>query len=92
MFPRKSNKKPRNGDSAPELTSKAAQNVVAELFPIKQAQPAFETMDLEEARQTQAFRTLRIERCNARMIGIRARNARIAAEQAAIKASKKKKK
>ena len=41
--------------------------------------------------QTLAYRTLRIERCNARMVGIRERNARLAAEQAAINASKKKK-
>lgn len=92
VFPRRSNAKPRGGDSSAELTSQASQNKVAALFPIKQAADAVETANLAEARaQTGAYRTLRIERCNARMVGIRARNARIAAEQAAIKANKKKK-
>lgn len=92
VFPRRSNAKPRGGDSSAELTSQASQNKVAALFPIKQAADVVETANLAEARaQTGAYRTLRIERCNARMVGIRARNARIAAEQAAINANKKKK-
>lgn len=92
VFPRKSNAKPKNGDSAPELTSKAAQNVVAELFPVKQTKAAVEFMDLDEARKTNAFRTLRLERCNARMVGIRERNARLAAEAALLAKAKKAKK
>mmetsp|Transcript_43297 Transcript_43297/g.88529 ORF Transcript_43297/g.88529 Transcript_43297/m.88529 type:complete len:217 (+) Transcript_43297:70-720(+) len=93
VFPRGSNKKPRGGDSAPELTSQAAQNTVSALFPVTQAADVVETANLAEARaKTGAFRTLRIERCNARMVGIRERNARLAAEQAAILANKKKKK
>lgn len=92
VFPRRSNAKPRGGDSSAELTSQAAQNSVKSLFPIRQPVLAIETANLADARaKTGAYRTLRIERCNARMVGIRERNAKEAAEQAAILASKKKK-
>ena len=45
-----SNKKPRGGDSAPELTSQAAQNTVSALFPVTQAADVVETANLAEAR------------------------------------------
>lgn len=92
VFPRGSNQKPRGGDSAVELTNKATQNTVAQLFPVVNTVTT-ETANLEDARsKLRVYRVLKQERLNARMIGIRARNARLAAEAAAIAAAKKKKK
>lgn len=79
LFPRRSNK-PRSGDASVE-EQKTAVQLKGALMPIKKADIALEKVPItEEMRKENAYATLRLERMNARMVGIRAKRA---AEEAA---------
>lgn len=79
VFPRRANK-PKAGDSSAEELKTAAQ-FKGELMPIKKAKAGVEKVALTDAmRAEKAYATLRLERMNARMVGVRAKRA---AEEAA---------
>lgn len=82
MFPRKSNKAPKKGDSSAAETAAATQ-FTGPILPITQASTAPEFVAKPEA--SHAYRTLRQERCNARIAGLRAKKAKEAAEKAPAK-------
>lgn len=79
LFPRRANK-PKAGDSSAEELKAVAQ-LKGALLPITAAKPALEkvavTADMKKER---AYATLRVERMNARLAGMRAKRA---AEEAA---------
>eukprot|EP01084_Bolivina_argentea_P113490 202236_1 len=80
VFPRKSNQRPKAGDSSPDETAEATQ-LVGPVMPIVKSAPVTEfTAITEEMRSTRAFRILRQERCNQRMFGLRAKRAAEEAE------------
>ena len=80
VFPRRSNLHPKTGDSAADETSIATQ-LEGPLFPVSNPSAAVEfTAVTDEMRSSKAYRTLRIERCNARMAGKRAKAAADAEE------------
>ena len=83
MFPRKSTKAPKKGDSSAAETAAATQFVGA-ILPISQASSAPEFVAKPEG-PSHAYRTLRQERCNARIVGLRAKKAKEAAEKAPAK-------
>ena len=74
LFPRRS-RKPKAGDSAAEELSVAAQ-LKAKLLPITKAAPVIQSVAVTaEMKAAKAYATLRLERMNARMVGIRAKKA-----------------
>lgn len=80
VFPRRSNLHPKTGDSAADETSIATQ-LEGPLFPVSNPSAAVEfTAVTDEMRSSKAYRTLRIERCNTRMAGKRAKAAADAEE------------
>lgn len=89
VFPRKSNQAPKKGDAAPAETA-AAKQLAGPVMPIaKKGAAKVELVALtEELKSATAYRVLRQERTNARLVGIRAKKA---AEKAAAaeKADKK---
>ena len=79
VFPRRANK-PKAGDSSAEELKTAAQ-LKGDLLPIKKVKTGVEKVALTDAlRAEKAYATLRLERMNARMVGVRAKRA---AEEAA---------
>lgn len=78
VFPRRANK-PKAGDaSAEEL--KATEQLKGKVMPIVRTKPALEKVAItEEMRAEKAYATLRLERMNARMQGIRKKRAEEAA-------------
>lgn len=83
VFPRKSNQKPKKGDSAPAETDAAmSTQLVGAVLPIAgKAAKKVELVALtEELKSATAYRSLRQERTNARLVGRRAKKA---AEKAA---------
>lgn len=84
VFPRKSNQKPKKGDSAPAETDAAiSTQLVGTVMPIagKAASKKVELVTLTaELKAATAYRSLRQERTNARLVGRRAKKA---AEKAA---------
>jgi large subunit ribosomal protein L13e len=78
VFPRRANK-PKAGDASPE-DLKAVAQLKGTLMPISKAATALEKVAVtEEMRTNKAYATLRLERMNARMVGIRAKRAAEAA-------------
>lgn len=85
VFPRNSSKKAKAGDATKAERDSATQ-LKGDIMPVVQAAAKAELASLEEARgKTLAYRVLRIERANKRMIGIRAKRAQDEAEAAAAK-------
>ena len=80
VFPRRANK-PKAGDaSAEEL--KAVEQLKGKVMPVVAAKPALEKVAITEAmRAEKAYATLRLERMNARMEGIRKKRAADAAAE-----------
>uniref|UniRef100_A0A7R9WAC9 60S ribosomal protein L13 n=1 Tax=Pseudictyota dubia TaxID=2749911 RepID=A0A7R9WAC9_9STRA len=80
VFPRGSNAKPKTGDASVEETSAATQ-LTGPLFPITAKPVSTEFVALtDDLKAKNAYRTLRIERCNRRMNGLRIKRAKEAAE------------
>lgn len=78
VFPRRANK-PKAGDASAEELKTAAQ-LKGALMPITKTKAAVEKIAITDAmRAEKAYATLRLERMNARMIGIRAKRAADAA-------------
>ncbi len=78
VFPRRANK-PKAGDASAEELKTAAQ-LKGTLMPITKAAVAVEKVAITEAmRAEKAYATLRLERMNKRMVGIRAKRAAEAA-------------
>lgn len=81
VFPRKSNAHPKKGDSGAEEL-KLAQQLPGALFPIAQKSTAAEFVPVtEDLIAKRVYASLRQERCNARMVGKRAKKAKEAAEK-----------
>jgi len=81
VFPRKSNAHPKKGDSGAEEL-KLAQQLPGALFPITQKSTAAEFVPVtEDLIAKRVYAALRQERCNARMVGKRAKKAKEAAEK-----------
>lgn len=79
IFPRDA-KKPRKFEAAKEGAAAVAQ-VKGAVMPITKEAPKLESVALtEEMKAFKAYATLRLERMNARMVGIRAKRAKEAAE------------
>ena len=80
VFPRRANK-PKAGDaSAEEL--KAVEQLQGEIMPIVNAKPTLEKIAITDAMKAEkAYATLRLERMNARMAGIRKKRAEDAAAE-----------
>ena len=79
IFPRDA-KKPRKFEAAKEDAAAVAQ-VKGAVMPITKEAPKLESVALtEEMKAFKAYATLRLERMNARMVGIRAKRAKEAAE------------
>lgn len=89
VFPRKSNQKPKNGDSSVAETSSATQ-LTGAVLPISQESSEITFEAVGDLANFNAFRTLRLERCNRRMKGLREKRAKEAAEAEAEKKNKKK--
>lgn len=81
VFPRKSNQAPKKGDAAPAETAAATQ-LSGAIMPIaKKAAAKVELVELSaELKAATAYKSLRQERTNARLVGIRKKKA---AEKAA---------
>ena len=78
VFPRRANK-PKAGDASAEELATATQ-LQGALLPITKAQVAVEKIAITDAmRADKAYATIRLERMNARMTGIRAKRATEAA-------------
>eukprot|EP00112_Aurelia_sp_Birch-Aquarium-sp1_P017601 Seg4095.3 transcript_id=Seg4095.3/GoldUCD/mRNA.D3Y31 product="60S ribosomal protein L13" pseudo=true protein_id=Seg4095.3/GoldUCD/D3Y31 len=88
LFPRKANK-PKQGDSdAAELAmATQLQGQVLPILQTKQAEKARKVTD--EEKKLSVFQSMRIARANARLIGIRAKRAKEAAETDKMKMTKK---
>merc|ERR1712165_491354 len=88
VFPRKASK-PKQGDSEPNELSVAAQ-LQGPLMPIIQTKPSTKARKItDDERKISVFRTMRVARANARLVGIRAKRVKEAEADAAMKASKK---
>jgi len=71
VFPRKSNRKPRRGDSSFEETSQAVQ-LNGTIMPLRKQEPTLEFATLtEEMKSSHAYSSLRAARNNVKMVGIR---------------------
>merc|ERR1712221_14367 len=89
-FPRKQSK-PRKTDSEEAELAVAAQ-LQGPVLPIIQSKPVNKARVItDEEKKLSVFRTMRVARANARLIGIRAKRAREAEAEAAMKEKKKKK-
>jgi len=78
VFPRRANK-PKNGDSTAEECAAATQHTGA-LMPVTAAKPVLEKVAITDAMKSEsAYATLRLERMNKRMAGIRKKRAEDAA-------------
>ena len=78
VFPRRANK-PKAGDASAEELKTAAQ-LKGALLPITKTAPVLEKVAITDAmRAEKAYATLRLERMNARLIGVRAKRAADAA-------------
>jgi len=78
VFPRRANK-PKAGDASAEELKTAVQ-LKGAVLPISKAKPAVEKIAITDAmRSEKAYSTLRLERMNARMTGVRAKRAAEAA-------------
>lgn len=88
IFPRKAGK-PKNGDASDADVKAASQTLsVASAFPIAKASTDIETRAItSEDKNTEAYKTLRAAKSNARYAGIREKRAR---EKAEAEAEKKK--
>lgn len=85
LFPRRSSK-PKKGDSTAEELKSAVQ-LQGDVMPIKGGAPAVEFVALdEEAKAAKAYATLRLERMNARLAGIRKKRAEEEEKEAQEKA------
>ncbi|KAK9454869.1 ribosomal protein L13e [Dipodascopsis uninucleata] len=85
VFPRKAGK-PKNGDSSAEEIATATQVSTSAVLPIVQSAAEIEPRAItEEAKDFNAFATLRKARSDAKYFGIREKRARIKAEEAAEK-------
>lgn len=82
VFPRKGSKAKKGDSSAAETA--AATQFVGPILPIARASAAPEFVEKPEE-PSHAYRTLRQERCNARIVGLRAKKAKEAAEKAPAK-------
>ncbi len=81
VFPRKSNVHGKKGDSAPEEL-KLAQQLTGPLFPIAAKSGATQFTKLtDDLTSKKVYSILRQERCNARMVGKRAKKAKETAEK-----------
>ncbi|XP_057291585.1 60S ribosomal protein L13-like [Hydractinia symbiolongicarpus] len=88
IFPRKQSK-PKQGDSEPSELAVAAQ-LQGPVLPVIQRKPETKARAItDEERKISVFRTMRVARANARLVGIRAKRAREAEADATMKASKK---
>ena len=74
VFPRGRNTKPKAGDSSVEETS-AAQQVSGAVFPVKNSKKSVVANLTEELKEFNAFKTLRIARSDARLVGLRKKRA-----------------
>jgi large subunit ribosomal protein L13e len=82
VFPRKSNQKPKKGDSAPAETAAATQLKGAPLPVAAKAAAAVTFVPLTDAlKAATAYVTLRQERTNAKLKGRREKKAKEAAEK-----------
>merc|ERR1711973_50251 len=87
VFPRKQSK-PRKTDSEEAELAVAAQ-LQGPVLPIIQSKPVNKARAItDEEKKLSVFRTMRVARANARLIGIRAKRAREAEAEAAMKAKK----
>ncbi len=78
VFPRRANK-PKAGDSSAE-ECKAASQFAGKLMPVTAAKPVLEKIAITDAMKAEsAYATLRLERMNKRMAGIRKKRAEDAA-------------
>ncbi|XP_065178541.1 large ribosomal subunit protein eL13-like [Sycon ciliatum] len=84
VFPRKLSK-PKRGDSdAAEL--KVASQLAGPILPIRQVHPTIKARAItDEEKTTSVFRSMRIARANARLVGVREKRAREAAEADVLK-------
>lgn len=74
VFPRRANK-PKSGDSSVDEL-KAVEQLKGKIMPIVEAKPALEKIAVTDAMKAEkAYATLRLERMNARMAGIRKKRA-----------------
>merc|ERR1711881_113111 len=88
VFPRKQSK-PKQGDSE-ESELKVAAQLQGPILPIVGLKPETKARAItEEEKAISVFRSMRVARANARLIGIRAKRAREAEADAAMKATKK---
>ncbi|XP_020609580.1 60S ribosomal protein L13-like, partial [Orbicella faveolata] len=84
VFPRKASK-PKQGDSEPAELANAVQ-LQGAVMPIQQSRLPIKARKItDEEKNTSVFRSMRIARANARLIGIREKRAREKAEQDALK-------
>ena len=89
LFPRRrvskakeASAKPKAGDSSAAECAAATQ-LTAALLPITKAAPVIESVTVTAAmKATKAYATLRVERMNTRMVGIREKKAKEAAKEA----------
>lgn len=69
-----------------EAERKVARQLVGQVLPISQTLPSIKARAItDEERNTSVFRSMRVARANARLIGIREKRAREAAEQDLLK-------
>jgi large subunit ribosomal protein L13e len=93
LFPRRrvtkakvASSKAKSGDSPAALLASAEQ-LPGSLLPITKPAPVIESVAVTaEMKATKAYQTLRVERMNTRMVGIRAKKAAEAAKEAEEKA------
>mmetsp|Transcript_33971 Transcript_33971/g.44837 ORF Transcript_33971/g.44837 Transcript_33971/m.44837 type:complete len:208 (-) Transcript_33971:340-963(-) len=82
VFPRKSNQKPKNGDSPPEETANATQYAGKVVMPIKKAANEVEFAEVtDEMKKFAAHSTLRVAKNEAKLYGIRIKMAKEAEEK-----------
>ena len=87
LFPRKAGK-PKKGDSTAEECATATQFTGSDVMPLTKETPALEMVTVtNDMKSFNAYAKLRVERANARMVGIRKKRA---IEEAAKEAEKKK--
>lgn len=80
LFPVHEKKKLRKGEATPE-ERKLATQLTGHVMPIKNAEPVIEFREITEKEKSfSAFKAIRQARTNAKLIGIRAKKAREAAE------------
>uniref|UniRef100_A0A7S2UYA0 60S ribosomal protein L13 n=1 Tax=Fibrocapsa japonica TaxID=94617 RepID=A0A7S2UYA0_9STRA len=80
VFPRKSNQKPKNGDSAPEETSQATQ-LTGPILPIVKTDELETAAVTDEMKNFKAFTSLRLAKSDARVLGLRASRAAAKAKE-----------